>query len=555
MKMRTIGGVVVFAALAGSVLAQSGPSASVPVPAGVTASAPAALEIADIHPSPRRRYAFFDGGFLENGRYILHQATMVDLITTAYGVKDPTYVHGGPSWLEWNRWDVIAKVPPGTTGATAKLMLQTLLAQRFGLVVHTGSAPMPAYLLTAPGGKSKLTESDGSSQPGCQGHPPSNPDPRAIQLIWVTCHNETMEQFAEEVHLMAGGYLTQPVVDATSLTGAYDFDLKWTGRGQLLRAGTDGISIFDAVEKQLGLKLTLQTAPRPVMIVDSVKESPTPNVPNLASIMPPLPPAEFEVATIKPSAPDERENGRIVGGMVNFQAIPLRDFIMFVWNLDPNDHSEIVNAPGWMDGEKIDVMARVANVAQGSGPGHPPIAIDDLREMLRALLVERFEMKVHMEDKPTDAYDLVAVKPRLTPADPDSRTSCHEGPGPDGKDPRTSQPLLNMLVTCQNVTMAQAGEMFPQFAAYYLYYPAEDKTGLSGGWNFTLSWSSGDNMPNFNGGGGSAQAQNGNIPSDPSGVLSFYDAVSKELGLKLVKVKRPEPVLVIDHIDQQPLPN
>ena len=44
-------------------------------------------------------------------------------------------------------------------------------------------------------------------------------------------------------------------------------------------------------------------------------------------------------------------------------------------------------------------------------------------------------------------------------------------------------------------------------------------------------------------------------PSDPNGAVSFYDAVSKQLGLKLVKEKRPEPVLVIDHMDEQPTPN
>ena len=43
--------------------------------------------------------------------------------------------------------------------------------------------------------------------------------------------------------------------------------------------------------------------------------------------------------------------------------------------------------------------------------------------------------------------------------------------------------------------------------------------------------------------------------SDPNGAVSFYDAVSRELGLKLIKEKRPEPVLVIDHIDEQPTPN
>ena len=76
---------------------------------------------------------------------------------------------------------------------------------------------------------------------------------------------------------------------------------------QLATAGGNGISIYDAIDKQLGLKLGKQLSPIPVVIVDSLNETPTPNAPDLAKILPPLPPPEFEVSTIKPSRPDERE--------------------------------------------------------------------------------------------------------------------------------------------------------------------------------------------------------------------------------------------------------
>lgn len=80
-----------------------------------------------------------------------------------------------------------------------------------------------------------------------------------------------------------------------------------------------------------------------------------------------------------------------------------------------------------------------------------------------------------------------------------------------------------------------------------------EKTGIKGGWDFTLSWSSGNFMPNL-GGQGSTASQDG-MAADPNGAVSFYEAVSKELGLKLVKEKRPESVLVFDHIDEQPTAN
>jgi uncharacterized protein (TIGR03435 family) len=291
--------------------------------------------------------------------------------------------------------------------------------------------------------------------------------------------------------------------------------------------------------------------------VESAKETPTPNAPDLAKTLPPLPPAQFEVATIKPSAPEEKMLGDISGDQVKLRAFPLKTLITLVWGLDPNNQGAIVGAPKWLESAKIDVQAKVAasNLVEGARAGRPNISFDDVRDMLKALLIERYEMKVRMEDQPVDAYDLVAVKPKLTPANPASRTNCHMGPGPDGKDPRATNPILNMLVSCQNVTMAQAGEAFPNFAAYYLYYSAVDKTGLKGGWDFTLNWSSGDNMPGVHGGAGAPPAQNGETASDPNGALSFYDAVSQQLGLKLVKVKRPEPVLVIDHMDEQPIAN
>jgi uncharacterized protein (TIGR03435 family) len=556
--MRLLLGVALFAGFASMAFGQSEASRTAPDKAAANdptaPKTPVKFEIADVHASPPRRFPFFDGGFLVNGRYMLRQATLIDLITTAYSLQDSTYVHGGPSWLEWDRWDVIAKVPPETTKASAKLMLQALLSERFGLVVHTGNAPMPAYVLTAPAGKSKLKESDGNGEAGCQPQPqPANQPAGSIPQIVVTCHNETMERFADEVHMMANGYLTNPVVDSTGLKGAYDFDLKWTARGLLERAGSEGISLFDAVDKELGLKLTLETAPRPVFIVDSVKETPTANSPDLAKVMPPLPPAQFEVATIKPSAPDEKPGGGIRRDGLSFHAVPLKALITFAWDLNGNDvDNELVGAPKWLDSDKIDVDAKVASeeMVQGESTmrGIPPIAIEDLREMLKQLLIQRFEMKIHMDKSPQDAYTLVAVKPKMTRADPTERTGCKVGPGP------ADRPIMNMLVTCKNVTMAQATELFPTFAAWYLHYPVLDKTGLEGGWDFTLNWSSGDHMPEF---ARQSPPPDGTseTTTDPNGAVSFYDAVSKELGLKLVKEKRPEPVLVIEHIDEQPTPN
>jgi uncharacterized protein (TIGR03435 family) len=97
--------------------------------------------------------------------------------------------------------------------------------------------------------------------------------------------------------------------------------------------------------------------------------------------------------------------------------------------------------------------------------------------------------------------------------------------------------------------MVEWGDTIIKLAAsWYLHYPVVDKTLFEGGRNFTLNWNSGDHVP-----GGQPPPDAGNeTASNPNGAVSFYDAVSKQPGLKLVNEKRPEPVLVIDH---QPTPN
>ncbi|HEV2688399.1 MAG TPA: TIGR03435 family protein, partial [Bryobacteraceae bacterium] len=313
-RSRCVGAIVLFSGLAFS----------------QTSEAPA-FELADVHPSRHVTNPFMRGGVLRAGRYDVRTASMLELIGAAYGV-DADKVQGGPSWLDADRFDISAKAPPGTPPETVKLMLQSLLADRFKLKLHTDNKPIPAFALSVGKGKPKLKESDGKAQSGCQGQP-QNPQPGTIPNVMVTCTNRTMEQFAQDLRNMAGGYLQNPVVDRTGLKGSWDFDLKWTGRGALARAGADGISIFDAVDKQLGLKLQADKLTMQVIVIDSVNERPTDNPPGVATSLPALPPAEFEVATIRPSRPDATgQRGRLLHGRVDAENLPLKGLIMIAWD-------------------------------------------------------------------------------------------------------------------------------------------------------------------------------------------------------------------------------
>ena len=113
-------------------------------------------------------------------------------------------------------------------------------------------------------------------------------------------------------------------------------------------------------------------------------------------------------------------------------------------------------------------------------------------------------------------------------------------------------------MTCQNVTMAQFAQLLPGIAPGYLRTDVVDATGLEGGWDFTFSFS-----PNgvvqlsrpSGGDGGSGGAGGGLEASDPTEAMTLFDAITRQLGLKLEAQKRPMPVLVIDKIDRQPIEN
>ncbi len=281
----------------------------------------------------------------------------------------------------------------------------------------------------------------------------------------------------------------------------------------------------------------------------------------MEKLLPPLPPAQFEVAVIKPPKADAQLTGRIRGGQVDVHGVSLRFAINFAWDLNPNDSQLIAGAPPWLHSDRFDILAKLSSDVPDQAASHSPdIDQEELRQMLRALLIDRFKMKIHYEDRPITTYSLTSLNPKLVKADPASRTNCTEGPGPNGKDRRLATPVLNRLVTCQNITMPQLADQFRMIAGGYIYGSILDETGLKGSWNFTLSFSSVDRVQ------GAGSAAGGPVPgtaasdgtsgaSDPNGALSLFDAVKREIGLKLEKVRRPVPVLVIDHVEEHPTEN
>jgi uncharacterized protein (TIGR03435 family) len=544
----------------------------------------AKFEIADVHISPKSQNDFMRSTPVRGTRYEIHNASMVDLIRVAYGY-DADKVLGGPNWLEMDRFEVIAKLPPKTNAETMKPMLQDLLASRFKLVLHKDTQPLPTYVLTA-GKKPQMKEAEGSEETGCKIQNSSNPAPpppgeggmgiiRMMtmnangttttltlgpdMIIHYACRNMSMASFTSGLRSMMGAsnYVgTNPVQDETGIKGNWNFDLKFSMmlNGPMMQQATR-VTLGEAVEKQMGLKLEERPIPTPVLVVDKVERKPTDNPAGVAEALPVIQaPTEFEVATMKlveggPQMGPIRSGSQ--GGRFTSQGMPLRMLVSRAFNvMNFGTNDAIVGLPAWADTERYDINAKEPS----RDPDSPPFDNDAISVMLRNLLVDRLKMKYHTEERPLTAYTLVAAKPKMKKADPNSRSHCKNANAPAGSPPGSR------LLTCQNVTMAQFADRL-QNLTRDLSWPVQDATGLEGGWDISLTFTQGPMMAmpvrvagpdgGMPGGGGVAMP----AAPDPTGGYTIFAAIEKQLGLKLEQQKRNLPVFVIDHIEQKPIEN
>jgi uncharacterized protein (TIGR03435 family) len=542
----------------------------------------AKFEAADVRIAAKIANPFVRTGPVRGGRYEIKSATMVDLIRIAHGFE-PDKVVGGPNWLELDRFDVIGKVPEGSTAEQHKQMLQRLLAERFQLAGRPETRPMPAWALTA-GKKPQLKEAEGSEETGCKPQTSAPAAPAegggAIRLSMMSagggapvtltlgpgmtvtyqCRNTTMAAFAGNLRGMIGANLgPHAILDETGLPGKYNFDIRYSMNliGPMMADSGDRISIHAAIEKQLGLKLEEKQLPTQVFAVEKVNRDPGANPAGTAEALPPIASAtEFEVASVKPVEGGAMMGGRFgmqPGGRFSAQGMPLRFLIDRAFNATTG---EVLGIPQFASSDRYDVIAKLPpEFAEGASGG---MDTEAMAPLLRKLLEDRFKMKHHVEEKPVTAYTLVASKPKMKKADPASRISCKNTAAPSGAPPGSR------MLTCQNVTMAQFAERLQRLTPD-LTWPVIDGTGLEGGWDLSLVFSFRPQMMMMGaapmmsaaGAGGGPGGAGSAVPTaaDPSGAQTIFEAIEKQLGLKLEKRPRTEKVIVIDHLEQRPTEN
>jgi uncharacterized protein (TIGR03435 family) len=137
-------------------------------------------------------------------------------------------------------------------------------------------------------------------------------------------------------------------------------------------------------------------------------------------------------------------------------------------------------------------------------------------------------------------------KPKLTKADDSERAGCR-------LDPNAPRPFANLslMFACKNMSMAELADALEMMATAYIDHPVVDATGVEGGFDFTMGWTSKALLQPAPQSDGTQGGQAGQA-SDPNGI-TLFEALERELGLRLVRQKRTIPVIVVDHVDEKPI--
>ncbi len=256
--------------------------ANAPPPRAQTESAPAtgpAFAWASIVPNRSGHPAPEGLGFPRGGGFFADNVTVRDLIRAVYGHEflGAGRIVGGPDWIDADRFDVRAQADGDPLPHERALMVRTLLADRFGVRLHTEPREVVGYSLTGSGYAPGVTASLG----GCPewGDPPPPPPPpgATIKLCGLSgardrlsAEGATMWQLA----LVLERHMGRTVVDRTGLSGRFDFTLDWSDRVRPaadLTGQTENrrAAIATALQEQLGLAVVPQTVTVEVLVVDA----------------------------------------------------------------------------------------------------------------------------------------------------------------------------------------------------------------------------------------------------------------------------------------------
>lgn len=243
----------------------------------------------------------------------------------------------------------------------------------------------------------------------------------------------------------------------------------------------------------------------------------------------PVGPLKFEVASIKLVGSDGARGGLEIlpGGGLHMEGVTLKGLVTLAYDIHPN---QLSGGPRWADSEAYQLLAKPEREPADEKPGRVAPgtpAWDRLRERLRNLLAERFQLVVHKDSKEVAGYALVVTKggSKLQESKDETPPGTMRAPG---------------KIEGRNGTMHMLATVLTQ----YLGRPVEDRTGLTGAYTYKLEYAQ-DFGPGRGAPGDSAQT----APPDIGGP-SIFSALQNQLGLRLESAKVALETFVIDRAEK-----
>ncbi len=191
------------------------------------------------------------------GSITIANTSLKTLVLHAYGIKG-YQLSGGPGWTDTDRFDLSAKSKEGAAPEELRLMLRSLLEDRFRLQVHQETRDLPTFALTVGKNGPKLRAADGNPQ-------------TSITKGRLT-GQMSMSALADALTRL----LDRPVLDMTRIAGRFDLLLEWMPDEDAANGESGRPFLMAAIQEQLGLTLAPQKSAVSILVIDRV-EKPTEN--------------------------------------------------------------------------------------------------------------------------------------------------------------------------------------------------------------------------------------------------------------------------------------
>ena len=237
------------------------------------------------------------------GKFNMSGMPVAELIRFAYDLKSDAQLTGGPGWVSSDKFDIDAKETDAEVQTFAKmsgeqkvpqvrLMVQSLLAERFHLKISHDTKELPVYVLVVAKNGPRMTVTEAPSLPPPGERNPGDPPKKTPHMVGIRMNGKgELEGLSTTTELLADVLSRQQelgnrlVLDKTGLTDHYNWKLKWTPSDAEAPMGADGAatpggpaadasapSLFTALQEQLGLKLESQKEPVGVIVIDHIDQ-------------------------------------------------------------------------------------------------------------------------------------------------------------------------------------------------------------------------------------------------------------------------------------------